>query len=459
MRKLVWLIAAFPILASGCAGSAGGSGPTAPIESGHQIHAKPADIKRLAASGTTIPYWESSFSYNGVTYPYKMVGTSPFGAPSTTTIPNEIIPLKITFSNGQNFNATGDIGVLTSSPLYTSESFGTVGTTQFGDAVMRSEFWNNVVGTNYHVLLGTPTIEPTVSVTIPAKDGYTSTTSSTTTGYIEFNYFMNTVETDIIQQLKLQPTTMSLFATTGVKLLEPYHNYCCYSGYHNALSITTSSASGIFTTVWGPLTSGMSVEVLSHEVAEWLNDPFYTNVVPDWVQPGETACGGDDLEVADPVTNYSLTVNGYTLQDIVGYSWFSRLVPPIGIDPFTGKASYDLLRNLTSPAKNCQTSSPSPSPSPSPTPFGRVRVDPESLKFDHLGLGFEKQVHVTQRNFEGKFSHHGTCNHTKMGSVRTIDDGKGNGTYEVIPRRTGRCDVTFVGGGGKDAKLDVVIER
>ena len=376
-----------------------------------------------------------------------MVGTSPFAAAATTTIPNEIIPLNITFSNGQNFNAASDISVITASPLYTSESFGTVGTTQFGDAVMRSEFWKNVAGTNYHVLLASPTIEPTVSVTIPAADGYTSTTSGATTGYIEFNYFMNVVETEIIQQLKIQPTTMSLFATTGVKLLEPYHNYCCFLGYHNALSITTSSASGIFTTVWGPLTSANSVDVLSHEVSEWLNDPFYTNVVPSWVQPGETACGGGDLEVGDPVTNYSFVVNGYTLQDIVGYSWFSRLVPSTGIDPLTGKPSYDLLGKLRGPATNCGSSSP----------FGRVRVDPDSLKFDHVGLAFEKKVHVSQRNFDDKFSHNGTCSETKTASLQRTDDGKGKGSYEVIPRRAGRCHVTFEGGSGKHAELDIVI--
>ncbi len=495
------LIAAFSILASGCAGSAGGSGPTPPNESGHRIHAKPAHVKRLAASGTTIPYWESSFTYDGVTYPYKMVGTSPFAAAATTTIPNEIVPLNVTFassgSSGQNFNAGGDISVLTGSPLYTSASFGTVGTTQFGDAVMRSEFWSSVTGTNYHVLLGTPTIEPTQAITIPAADGYTTTSGGVTTGYIQFNYFMSVVETDLVEKLKIRPTTMTLFATIGIKLLEPDGNYCCYSGYHNDLSITTSSASGIFTTVWGNVSSEKSVPTLSHEVAEWLNDPFYKNAVPPWVQPGETACGGGDLEVGDPVTNYSFTVNGYTLQDIVGYSWFSRLVPSIGIDPFTDKPSYDLLGKLTGPASNCKTSSPGPSPSPSPSPsatpspspspspsarpspspspspsatptpsssptprpFGPVRIDPQSLKFDHLGLDFEKKVHVAQRNFDGKFSNHGTCGETKTASVRWIDDGKGKGTYEVIPRRTGRCYVTFVGGGGKDAKLDVVIEH
>ena len=42
--------------------------------------------------------------------------------------------------------------------------------------------------------------------------------------------------------------------------------------------------------------------VLSHEVQEWINDPYVTNFVPDWVAPGNgTTCFNNLLEVGDAV--------------------------------------------------------------------------------------------------------------------------------------------------------------
>ncbi len=40
-------------------------------------------------SDNTVPFWSSSFDYAGTTYPYTMVGTSPFGVPAATTVPTE----------------------------------------------------------------------------------------------------------------------------------------------------------------------------------------------------------------------------------------------------------------------------------------------------------------------------------------------------------------------------------
>ncbi len=83
-----------------------------------------------------------------------------------------------------------------------------------------------------------------------------------------------------------------------------------------------------------------------------MNDPFYTNRVPEWVQPGFTTCGGEYLEVGDPVTQYDFKVNKYKLQDIAEYSWFTRTKSPIGIVLATGKPGYDLMGMLKNPAKN-----------------------------------------------------------------------------------------------------------
>ena len=56
-----------------------------------------------------------------------------------------------------------------------------VGVTQYGDAIQRAQFWNLPgFSTNYHVLLGTPTLAPTVSITAPAANATLTNTVTVT---------------------------------------------------------------------------------------------------------------------------------------------------------------------------------------------------------------------------------------------------------------------------------------
>ena len=81
-----------------------------------------------------------------------------------------------------------------------------------------------------------------------------------------------------------------------------------------------------------PGISGYSdVRTLSHEVAEWLNDPFVNNAVPGWSANEEC---GNDLEVADPLdapAGSGVQVDGYDLQDTAFFSWFARQSRSVGI--------------------------------------------------------------------------------------------------------------------------------
>ena len=45
----------------------------------------------------TIPFWSDTFSYHGLEYKYKMVGTDPQKSNETTVIPTVIIPLRFIF--------------------------------------------------------------------------------------------------------------------------------------------------------------------------------------------------------------------------------------------------------------------------------------------------------------------------------------------------------------------------
>jgi hypothetical protein len=107
---------------------------------------------------------------------------------------------------------------------------------------------------------------------------------------------------------------------------------CCVLGYHGNTAtnpIQAYSPSDFDTTgVFGP-TQGDS-NTLSHEVAEFVNDPFGNNPTPAWGGVGQVPPGScqNNLEVGDPLsgTNFSPIGgrNGFTyhLQELAFFSWF-----------------------------------------------------------------------------------------------------------------------------------------
>jgi len=89
------------------------------------------------------------------------------------------------------------------------------------------------------------------------------------------------------------------------------------------------------------------IAALSHEIAEWFNDPFSSNMVPPWEAPPDYPCT-NLLEVGDPVGDITFTQAGYHLQDEVFLSWFARQVPSIGIG-----GMYSYLGSVTAPPPVC----------------------------------------------------------------------------------------------------------
>ena len=293
----------------------------------------------------TVPHFSTSFVYNGTTYGVKMVGTNPSGG-GTTVVASEIVPLALTFADGTTLDATPETPHLIASPIYANAVF-EAGTTQFGDAVMRSEFWTEPGIGTYHVLLSSPVIEPTISLQVRGADGYTKTLpKGAKVGYVDFAWLIDTIEPQILAQLSVDPTTLALFETESTYVLEP-GGHCCFEGYHSAFKMSSPLGPATYTTAWASV-SAASVKSMSHEVAEWMNDPLYTNAVPGWVNPFGSGCGGHKLEVGDPVARYSEYVNGFQIADVAFYSWFTRTSPSIAID-----AAYDLKGVLTVPAAVC----------------------------------------------------------------------------------------------------------
>ena len=88
---------------------------------------------------------------------------------------------------------------------------------------------------------------------------------------------------------------------------------------------------------------------MSHELAEWLADPFVDNTVPFWDSPiaPQYPCN-NFLEVGDPLVGIVQQVGGLTYQDEAFISFFTRDVPSIG---WLGR--YSWFGTFTAPSPSC----------------------------------------------------------------------------------------------------------
>jgi hypothetical protein len=324
--------------------------PSVPIAPGGTSALTPALTP--APTATYVPTFQSSFIFGGKTYRYAMVGAKP-ALHTSITIPSAIVPVKLVFSNGTTFDPATIISPFKASPIFTSAAFG-AGTTQYGDADMRSEFWSVAANSGYHVLLGSPRVFATVTENVPSTEGTVVTQSDgSKLGEVTFKWFMNTVQVQLLGKLGIKPSTVTFFSTANTRVLEPGSTTTTYGGYHNTFHLTTSAGASTFATIWGAMFTSTPKDVrhVGHEVVEWLNDPFYPsnpNIVPAWTNPGTTVCNSDRLEVADPVVKHIFTINGYTFEDVVFLPWFSRQSPSSAIN-----GHYDLMNVLKSPASSC----------------------------------------------------------------------------------------------------------
>lgn len=237
------------------------------------------------------------------------------------------------------------------SPIFNPADFnfgGTdVGTTQYVDAFQRANFWEVINRSSYHVRLGpVRTLSPIV-INVPADNGFALTTDITGAcgplGIIDANLFDGLLQGTIIPALSAQgvnPSTLPIFLLSNVALsavpTDLAHD-CCIGGYHNVTgdqNQTYSPALFDSTGLFG--LNAMDSATLSHEVGEWMNDPFGGNPTPAWGHTGQVAFCQNNLEVGDPLSGTDNPLiampNGfnYHLQELAFFSWFYG-APSIGI--------------------------------------------------------------------------------------------------------------------------------
>ena len=357
----------------------------------------------------TVPHWFSSFTdpTNGVTYGYNMVGNGdPRTYAGTTTVPTEIIPMNFTFANGQQFNGSDVAQAMVNSPIWKNTSWASAkvtptgpahvlsgaGTTQYEDAVMRSQF-NDVGSSTFHLLLGQPTILPAVTISVPAHQGVVASFGPGfgSFGDLDITWFASHMN-NLINSLHIDPATLPIFLTNNVYLYEgndPAN--CCVLGFHGAGHVPgNGSAStngngqqgvqtyayaayaqpGTWSTSSVPATPDGSdgyyiqdIHAISHEISEWADDPFTNNTVDPWLTPTAPQYGCSSLlETGDPVVGIGVLAGTNTYfqsaganadgywhpEDEVFLPWFARQKPNTTSETIQGGTAgrYTFFGNL-----------------------------------------------------------------------------------------------------------------
>jgi hypothetical protein len=323
----------------------------------------------------SLPIWRYQLSspITGFTYSGYMVGTSPFNRGARTIIlPVILVPFVISFQNTTSgFSATFDpstapdtgctagqtaMSLVENSPIFQSQDWTLngvyVGNTQYIDAYQRANFWQYVqnTGNAYHVLLNftvgdplllslqyaSPALAAEVRVgvqspcTNPSVSG--STNGGNYQGVVDFATLQNAM-TGYITSHGITPDKFPIFIVYNVMYSQ--NGLLYLGGYHFSTAtypqaLTSPGQTFALANFRTNGTPPYDVSILSHEIAEWINDPGGFNAVPAWGNIGEVTGCKRNLEVGDPLTRTDLPAiagpNGfaYHLQELAFFSWFFR---------------------------------------------------------------------------------------------------------------------------------------
>lgn len=319
------------------------------------------DVLGVTAAAVLDPgltFYQSTYTSLGTRrLPFNIVGSDPSLGANTTVIPTVIVPLKFVFSSpgAPVLDGTNVVSNIENSPIFQNAQYSAgpvdLGFTQYGDALQRAEFWNLPgFSPDYHVLLGLPAVAPTITITVPASLGNTYTLSNGgLMGVVDTSFFESLVRS---LENSYSANQLPIFLTDNVYLgANGLLQNCCILGYHASQGPPAATAKtwiyaayaepGAFTGSEIGL-SFVDAVPLSHEVAEWLNDPFvgaflfgFLNIVPPAVQGSGCIANfetGDPLESV-PYT-FSKVTNGttYHLQDEVVLPWYLHTAPSFSVN-------------------------------------------------------------------------------------------------------------------------------
>jgi hypothetical protein len=314
----------------------------------------------------TIPHWFGSTLNpdDGVTYGYNMAGSNPntcSGSGCATTIQADVTPLIVNI-DGMTFDGTSVLDATLASPQFANNDYGSTPAAtaagafpnapafirgpggllsqgdkgvqlQLEDATMRAQF--NKVGkkSGYHLMLH-PNVLPAVTINVPQNQG---TLIQSGRGVIGADINISWWSAQI-QNLEstADPTHLPIYLTNQVLLFIGSPGNCCVIGYHGTRaagygggSANSNGNAAVQTFAWaswvqpgfyarpagGTDWALQDIHALSHEIAEWADDPFVNNWVEPWLTPTAPQYGCTNiLETGDPVVGIGFAMGTNTFE-------------------------------------------------------------------------------------------------------------------------------------------------
>jgi hypothetical protein len=386
------------------------------------------DGAKVLPTTRTVTHWFGATldPNNGVTYGYNIVGADPnncSGAACDVTVTADIIPLNV-IVDGESFNGSDAVDATLASPVfalndYGSTPFATVpgafpdepllirgpggvlsqndagNQLQLQDATMRAQF-NKTGSSSYHLRLN-PVVHDAITIVVPSGRGFVlaSPVGGNHGGFIELRWWETQIKNLNGSLGYVDPTHLPLYLTHDVLLFFGDLLNCCSLGFHGASEARHGNGNQpVQTFAWASYVSpgGLAgpdggtewafqdIHGLSHEISEWANDPFITNVVEPTALPLFGGCN-NLLETGDPVTGIGFAMgtniyfqgpnpNGtqsadgyYHPEDEAFLPWFMRLAPNNISEPtqspspnvgrYTLMGDLNLFQSFHEPATDC----------------------------------------------------------------------------------------------------------
>ena len=350
------------------------------------------DAQVLQTTRTVVHWFGSTFDpNNGITYGYNMVGADPnncVGTGCDVTVTADIIPLNVVVG-GESFNGADVVAATLASPVFALNDYGFTpfatapgafpnfprriqgpggalsqndagNQLQVLDATMRAQF-NKTGSSSYHLRLN-PVVHDAITIVVPNGQG---TVLQSVRG-VHFGDIKDQWWSTRIQNLDsslgyVDPTHLPIYLTKDVALYHDNNPFsCCVEGFHGAGSSNNGNGNqpvqtfvwasyfspGFFIRLDGSAWALQDINVVTHEISEWADDPFANNTVEPWsaVTAPQYGCS-NQLETGDPLTvigfamgtntyfqgpnpDGSQTADGYYHpQDENFLPWFMRLAP------------------------------------------------------------------------------------------------------------------------------------
>jgi hypothetical protein len=345
------------------------------------------------ASDKTVQHWFGTFvdASNRLTYGFNMVGVNP-ASNGSATVPVDVVPLTMVFAadGGAGRDGAAVVGATLASPIFQTNDYSTTAASsggagalsagnvgQYEDAIMRSQF--NKLGSSYHLRLGAPTVRPAVTIQVPQNQGFLALNQrGIEVGLANSSWFSAQLN-NLLNKVDLDPTHLVVFLTNNT-ILEDNAGNCCVVGFHGAAHATgagtgkvhsnggTSLQTFVFASYTTPGTFNPAkgafvkdIHVLSHEIAEWGDDPFVDNTVEPWTSEVAPQYGCVNLlETGDPLfaTGFAIGTNSFDTNafsdrmfhpsDEAFLPWFARQTPNAVSQPLQGGTTgrYSFMGDL-----------------------------------------------------------------------------------------------------------------